>query len=158
MTNVIRLAAVAAAVAAALTGCSETSEPALDAATESATVSTSVISAPSGQVVLQGAILQMYIEAGESTSPLGSPIGDEQAGPNGGRYTKFQGGVIYWSPRTGAHIVWGGIRRAWEDSGGADGPLGYPSSDERPVPGGWQSDFEHGSITYAYGQPQIQTQ
>lgn len=135
-------------------GCSDAGSP--DIAVSSTGLSTSRISTPSGQYVLQGAILQKFNESGGSTGPLGVPISNEMPGPNGGQYTKFQSGVIYWKPNTGAHIVWGGIRTAWEDNGGAGGPLGYPTSDERPVPGGTQSDFEHGTIAFTDSQAHVE--
>ncbi|HEY7053134.1 MAG TPA: esterase [Mycobacterium sp.] len=105
--------------------------------------------------MLKGEILHKFNESGGSNGPLGVPISDEQPGPDGGQYTKFQSGVIYWKPETGAHIVWGGIRTAWENHGGAGGPLGYPSSDERGMPGGWQQDFEHGTIAFTDGQSRV---
>ncbi len=76
------------------------------------------------------------------TQHFGSPITNERPGPNGGRYTKLEGGVIYWTPQTGAHVASGAIRIAWEHQyGGAAGPLGYPTT-----------------ITNINGQPQIQNQ
>jgi uncharacterized protein with LGFP repeats len=66
-------------------------------------------------------------------------------------------GVIYWSPRSGAHIVQGDIRIAYESDGGPGGPLGYPVSDQQTIPGGSQAKFENGTITDTDGQTQIAT-
>lgn len=109
------------------------------------------IATPGGEFVVQGAILQKYNAFGGSKSPLGLPTSNEEPAPGGGRYNTFDGGAIYWSPQTGAHVIWGGIRDSWEHDGGAAGPLGYPTSDEITIPGGWQSDFQHGNITYTDG-------
>lgn len=128
----------------------------VSSATPSIDVSTSRIATPAGQFTLKGAILEKFSDTGGSSGVLGQPISDEQVGPNGGRYTKFQSGVVYWTPRTGAHIVQGDIRAAWEDHGGPSGPLGYPTSDEIPIPGGARGEFEHGTITVIDGQPRVE--
>lgn len=149
--------AIALTTAGALAaGCSHTSSTG-DGATDVTIITSSQIQTPAGRFVLQGEILHKYYAAGASTSTLGFPVSNEEAGPDGGRYSKFQSGVIYWTPTTGAHIVSGPIRGAWEyDNGGAGGPLGYPTSDEHAIAGGSQQDFQHGTITYSGGQPNIQ--
>jgi uncharacterized protein with LGFP repeats len=58
---------------------------------------------------------------------------------------------VYWAPWTGAHEVHGAIRDRWLALGGAGSSLGYPTSDEYAVPGGRQSDFEHGSVRWDAG-------
>jgi uncharacterized protein with LGFP repeats len=30
------------------------------------------------------------------------------------------------------------------------GQVGYPTSDEQAVPGGWEQRFQHGTITYTH--------
>ncbi|WP_019970701.1 LGFP repeat-containing protein [Mycobacterium sp. 141] len=106
--------------------------------------------------MVQGIILQKYNATGGASSPLGLPTASEAPAPNGGQFSTFDGGAIYWTPQTDAHIVWGGIRDAWERDGGAGGPLGYPTSDEETIPGGWQSQFQHGTITYTDGQAKVE--
>jgi hypothetical protein len=56
---------------------------------------------------------------------------------------------IYWTSRTGAHVVMGDIRDLWLKLGGPRN-LGYPTSDERITPDGLGriSHFEHGDITW----------
>ena len=39
---------------------------------------------------------------------------------------------IHWSPKTGAHVTQGGIRKQWEQLGFENGFLGFPTSDEIP--------------------------
>lgn len=57
---------------------------------------------------------------------------------------------IYWSPKTGAHWVAGEIRALWLKQGGANGSLGFPSSDEGPTSDGEgrMSHFEHGDMVW----------
>ncbi|ORA36537.1 LGFP repeat-containing protein [Mycobacterium aquaticum] len=117
--------------------------------------STTIVT-PNGSFVVQGIILQKYNATGGASSPLGLPTASEAPAPNGGQFSTFNGGAIYWTPQTGAHIVWGGIRDAWERDGGAGGRLGYPTSDEETIPGGWQSQFQHGTITYTDGQAKVE--
>ena len=123
---------------------------------QSEAADSTTISTPDGDFVVQGAILQKYSAVGGADSPLGLPTANEEAAPNGGRFSTFEGGAIYWSPQTGAHIVWGGIRDAWEGAGGVGGQLGYPTTDEQTVPGGWRQDFQGGAVSYLNGQPQIE--
>jgi outer membrane protein assembly factor BamB len=67
----------------------------------------------------------------------------------------FFASSIYWSGRTGAHIVTGEIRATWLAQGGPTGPLGYPVADEQPMEvaatggAGRVSRFEHGDITWS---------
>lgn len=55
---------------------------------------------------------------------------------------------IYWSRKTGAHLVMGEIREFWLKEGGPKGTLGYPITDEQSTPDGLgrMSEFEHGQI------------
>jgi hypothetical protein len=57
---------------------------------------------------------------------------------------------IFWSEATGAHIVLGEIRDAYLDHDGPAGPLGYPTSDERPDAEHPKriSRFERGAIVW----------
>jgi hypothetical protein len=59
---------------------------------------------------------------------------------------------IYWSPKTGAHIVAGEIRQLWLKQGGSRGQLGYPTSDETPAADGLgrSSQFEHGQVIWHF--------
>jgi hypothetical protein len=73
-----------------------------------------------------------YYSLGGPQSFLGRPRRVEKVGPRGGRYRDYQGGSIYWSRRTGAHVIFGAIRAEWLAVGGA-AVVGYPSTDERTV-------------------------
>ncbi|MEU8901127.1 esterase [Nocardia sp. NPDC048505] len=104
------------------------------------------------EVTISGDIYEKYVETGGSASPLGLPLEPEENGPNGGKYQDFAGGTIYSAEDGDPHIVWGEIRKAWEANGGANGKLGYPTSDEQDIPGGKESTFTGGTITWKDGQ------
>ncbi|MBN1095182.1 hypothetical protein JKP76_03495 [Blastococcus sp. TML/C7B] len=98
---------------------------------------------------VRGAIYQRYASLGWETSPLGYPLTDELGTPDGrGRFNDFQGGLIYWTPWTGAHAVWGSIRQAYGGQGFETGRLGYPVTSELPTGDGIGrfNHFERGSI------------
>lgn len=81
---------------------------------------------------------------------LGEPTGAEQKNPDGGIYQQFDGGVIVHTTRS--YVVWGKIRDKWNELGGSQGKLGYPTSDETTnADGAKQSTFEHGVVTWKTG-------
>ncbi|MEV0434012.1 MULTISPECIES: LGFP repeat-containing protein [unclassified Nocardia] len=139
--------------ATATTGAGEGTGSATSTATAAGESTT--ISGPNGDITVSGEVYKKYVAAGGAASPLGAPEEAQESGPNGGQYQDFEGGTVYWSPETGAHIVWGEIREAWEENGGANGTLGYPTSDEKDIPGGKQSDFTGGTITWVGGQTTV---
>ncbi len=96
-----------------------------------------------------GGIRQKWAQLGWEQSALGYPVTDELQTPDGvGRYNHFnQGGSIYWTPGTGAHAVYGDIRRKWESLGWERSYLGYPTSDEVDFSeGGRANEFQNGGI------------
>ncbi len=107
-----------------------------------------------GTHVVKGLIREKYASLGWENSFLGYPLTDEIALP-GGAFNHFEGGSIYFSPRTGARVVLGAIRDAWARQGWETGRLGYPSSDEYDVAGGRRSDFTGGSITWRAGDGRV---
>jgi hypothetical protein len=81
------------------------------------------------------------------------PTTDSLFLPDGkGRCTTTETGVaIYWSPTTGAHMVYGAILGRWRTLDHERGWLGYPISDEKDVPGQpgmRRSEFQHGNIDH----------
>jgi LGFP repeat len=56
---------------------------------------------------VHGAIRDKYSAMGWERSPLGYPVSDEQATPGPSRFSRFQGGSIYWTPETGPQEVYG---------------------------------------------------
>ncbi|WP_457099409.1 LGFP repeat-containing protein [Microbacterium sp. P5_E9] len=103
---------------------------------------------PAGTFEVYGAILEKYLAFGGPHSVLGRPITDETGTPDGvGRYNHFQGGSIYWTPSSGAHVVYGAIRDRWEAIGWEQSYLGYPLSDEEAFDeGGRVSQFQGGQV------------
>ncbi|MCA9558961.1 MAG: C39 family peptidase [Myxococcales bacterium] len=96
-----------------------------------------------------GAIEERYLRIGGCDSPLGAPVSEELAAPDGvGRVSRFDNGVIYWTPETGAFEVYGQILEKWREHGAETGILGYPIKGETAAPGGdgRYSVFERGSI------------
>ncbi|HEY9631344.1 MAG TPA: hypothetical protein V6C84_28980 [Coleofasciculaceae cyanobacterium] len=101
---------------------------------------------------VHGAIRGKWAELGWERSFLGYPLTDELVTPDGrGRYNHFQGGSIYWTPQTGAHVIYGAIREKWASMGWERSRLGYPTTDELPSRAGIGrfNNFEHGSIYWS---------
>ena len=106
-------------------------------------------SASTGPQMVRGAILQRYVAAGGPAS-LGFPVADDGGTADGtGALVRLQGGVIYWSPKTGAHVVRGAILERWRSLGAQTGVLGYPIGDDVAVPGGFKTDFTGGSVYWS---------
>jgi L,D-peptidoglycan transpeptidase YkuD (ErfK/YbiS/YcfS/YnhG family) len=98
---------------------------------------------------LVGPIWAEYGAVGWENSGLGFPTTGQLSTPDGaGRYTHFQGGSVYWSKAGGAHRIGGAIRDRWAGLGWETSSLGYPTSEEFPIPGGRAQDFQHGSIRW----------
>lgn len=71
----------------------------------------------------------------------------ESDAAGGGRFRRYERGVIYWHPQTGAHEVHGDILAKWQSLGTEAGPLGYPLTDELDATrGGRFNHFVNGSI------------
>ncbi|MFF2086498.1 alpha/beta hydrolase-fold protein [Nocardia sp. NPDC058176] len=113
-------------------------------------------SAATGAHRLEGFILDKYAELGFENSPLGFPAAEEEPLKDFGRYAKFEGGNIYWSPLSGAWSVRNGaLADAWGAQGFENGRLGYPVSDEFTVPGGTQQNFQTGFIVVRGGKSEV---
>lgn len=99
---------------------------------------------------VSGAIGEKYAALGGVQSFLGRALTDELGTPDGnGRYNHFEGGSIYWTPKTGAWSVRGVIRNQWATLGWERSKLGYPISDEEPRKGGGrQSRFQGGVVNW----------
>ncbi len=107
-----------------------------------------------GAHAVHGAILSRYLALG-GPAGLGFPTTDESPAANGGRYNNFEYGAITWSPTAGAHETHGAIRARWAALGYESGPLGFPTSDEYPVPGGTAQNYEHGTLTWNQATGQV---
>jgi len=103
-----------------------------------------------------GAILQAFHATG-GVGTWGFPKTDElrilRPGGGGelGRFSRFANGTFYWSPATGAHVVYGAIADFYRSAGGPQGRLGFPTSDELDLPdapGARYNSFERGAIVW----------
>ena len=105
---------------------------------------------------VQGKIAEKYLQLGGATSKLGIPKSGELA-IKGGRFSEFEHGNIYWSPFTGAHVIYyGNVFDEWGKRGWEQGKLGYPISDHEDIPaGGTQIKFQHGEIREVNGRVEV---
>lgn len=121
--------------------------------TESAAPSTTQMAGKDGKdYAVGGPILAKYntLDANQKQD-LGEPKDNEQKNPDGGVYQQFEGGVIVHTTRS--YVVWGKIRDKWNELGGSQGKLGYPTSDETDAAdGGKQQTFEHGTASWKPGE------
>lgn len=80
-----------------------------------------------GAIAVLYKVMNLYGTAWES---FGYPITDELEGANGGRYSLFQHGGIWWQGSTGAtHAVYGDIFQSYMENG-AEATWGYPQTEE----------------------------
>lgn len=97
-----------------------------------------------------GAIADKWHSVGAEQGLLGYPISDELVLPDGvGRMNRFQRGVIYWHPATGAHFILQPLLDIWQTYGFETGEYGYPTSDTAPrqgEPGSSEQQFQGGSM------------
>ncbi|MDO5501294.1 MAG: L,D-transpeptidase family protein, partial [Propionibacteriaceae bacterium] len=78
-----------------------------------------------------GAIVRAYGTVGWEGGALGRPTSNEGPGATGGsRVSRFENGVIIWSPSTGAQAVYGAILQRYRAMGSEGGALGLPTSSE----------------------------
>ncbi|HSB71173.1 MAG TPA: hypothetical protein VLT62_17745 [Candidatus Methylomirabilis sp.] len=89
---------------------------------------------------------------------IGAPTGPEQdCGDGKGRFRDYQGGAsIYYTPTTGAHLIYGLIRAKWTALGRQKGPNGYPISDEADAGSGKGrfNNFQNGTIIWKRDTPE----
>lgn len=112
------------------------------------TEQTTIAGADGTEYTVAGPILAKYNSLDEAgKTALGAPTGEQQSNPDGGVYQQFDGGVIIHSAES--YVVWGKIRDKWNELGGSQGELGYPTSDETDNPeGNKQTTFERGTVTW----------
>ena len=98
-----------------------------------------------------GAIAERYLSLGGPAGFLGQPLTEETGTVDGGRYSLFSGGAIYWTPSTGAWETHGGIRQAWAGLGAEFSVLGFPTSNElrTPTRPGAANYFQGGMIYWS---------
>jgi glucose/arabinose dehydrogenase len=100
---------------------------------------------------IYGAIFARYAALGYERGPLGYPKTGELGNPDGvGRNNKFETGVLYWSPASGAWEVYGAILARWQQLGWEKSYLGYPTSGEFAINGGRRNNFQYGYIQFIF--------
>lgn len=105
---------------------------------------------PATQASIQGRIYDKWQSMGAQNSELGYPISDELTTPDGvGRYNVFEGGMIYWTPTTGAHSISGGILASWAAQGYEKSAYGYPIGDMSINDQEVQEQHFQGGVLYA---------
>jgi uncharacterized protein with LGFP repeats len=107
---------------------------------------------PTGAHVLRGVVRDAWAAAGWERSALGYPTTDVVVTPDGkGQYSYFQGGAVYWSQATGAHVLRGPVLDAWTRTGWEQGSLGYPTRDVTVPPDGTGSFayFQNGAVYWS---------
>lgn len=109
--------------------------------------------APSDEAV--NAIDSRYATFGGSGSLLGAPIGDAVDVP-GGAERDYEGGAIFYSKDTGAHVMYGAILDRYKALGGPGSELGYPTNDESDTGDGTGrfNDFSTAGGASIYWTPQ----
>lgn len=121
-----------------------------------ATAAAALVAVPSALATPESdaadAIGQAWNNAGGPDSVVGSQDGDVyQVGV--GYAQKFTGGKIFFTPDTGAHLIYGAILDKYESLGGpADSDLGFPTIDEVP---GLVGDYSRVSTFSASDKPAI---
>ena len=107
--------------------------------------------------IVGGAIRVKWNSLGGPAGFLGAPLTPELPCADGiGRYNRFEGGVIYFTPAKLCFEVHGGILDRWNSYRAESGYLGYPVTDEGPWTSlagkpGRISTFERGAIGWDNG-------
>ncbi|WP_448615673.1 LGFP repeat-containing protein [Modestobacter sp. URMC 112] len=112
-----------------------------------------VYSSPAtGAHEVHGSIGQKWAALGGFSFP-GAPVTDELTMPDGvGKANVFSSGAaIYFTPGTGAWEVHGWVRDLYSSLNGEQSFLGYPVSDETPLPGGGVLARFQGGHIYSSG-------
>ncbi len=93
-----------------------------------------------------GAIYKKWGTTGWDSGALGYPISDEAAA-QGGRFSEFESGAIYYRPQIGTCVIRSPLLAEWTMQGRERGSLGYPTADTT-VSGDTQTQvFERGTLT-----------
>ncbi len=105
-------------------------------------------SAATGARQLKGRLLKGYRAYGGPGSRLGFPVTGMMTAQGRGWKATFEGGRMWMTRSTGAHVLYGAIMRRYVSMGGAASDLGFPTTDIYPITGGQRARFEHGTLTW----------
>ncbi|WTW95536.1 PQQ-dependent sugar dehydrogenase [Streptomycetaceae bacterium NBC_01309] len=110
---------------------------------------TIVWSPGTGAQMVMGSIRTKWGEYGWDNGRLGFPSSSETATPRVyGRFNTFQFGLVYWSPASGSHAVYGAIQTRYGQLGWENSYLGFPTTEEFGVPNGRRQNFQKGYIVW----------
>lgn len=80
---------------------------------------------------ISGPFLEKWLQLGGEEGSLGYPISDQRCGlKESGCYQDFQGGLMHWTPATGARATSGAILKAWAALNYEHGRMGFPTTDQ----------------------------
>ncbi|MGY1693510.1 N-acetylmuramoyl-L-alanine amidase [Geodermatophilus sp. SYSU D00814] len=105
-----------------------------------------------GARTVAGQILETWLAVGGTSGPLGFPTSSDARTTDGRGYTvSFQGGAVWWSGATGAHVVAGDILAEYRRAGGSGGPLGFPTTSDARTPDGrgYVVHFQGGDVWWS---------
>ncbi|KAB1647021.1 family 16 glycosylhydrolase [Pseudoclavibacter sp. CFCC 14310] len=106
----------------------------------------------SGAHATRGAVQDYWAHSGWEFGALGYPIGEELA-VKGGASQRFEGGTVFWSPSSQAHLVKAAVLDEYAATGWEGGELGFPLTDEIGGlrDGGVFQSFQKGQIHWSSG-------
>ncbi|MGU3437335.1 N-acetylmuramoyl-L-alanine amidase [Actinomycetes bacterium M1A6_2h] len=85
---------------------------------------------------------------GGEQGALGPAVTGVMPAAEGAQRANFLNGTVVANPSGQAFSVIGEIFKQFVKMGGDGGSMGLPTSDEFKIPGGWQSNFEKGSLIF----------
>ncbi|MCB1041026.1 MAG: twin-arginine translocation signal domain-containing protein [Acidimicrobiales bacterium] len=100
-------------------------------------------------VEIHGAVFTLHESIGGVYGPLGYPISDlAPVGDGRGKAQWFEKGMVFYSPSTSAHGLWGKVLSRFITNGNVRGYLRYPTSEPTDVGDGRGTfaTFERGTI------------
>lgn len=83
-----------------------------------------------GATISFGAIRNLWLATGGVGGGMGYPTSNEILDGRGGVYQTYERGAIIYGPGYGTFVSFGAIRSMWLSTGGVNGRLGYPTSNE----------------------------
>lgn len=100
-----------------------------------------------GARVVSGLYYARWVGMGGLYGLMGYPTSDVACGkPAGGCLQTFQGATVFWSPASGAWVTKGGIGARYLGVGAMRSGLGYPTANEKCIPGQCIQSFQGGYI------------
>ncbi|KGF24257.1 alpha/beta hydrolase-fold protein [Corynebacterium tuscaniense] len=104
-----------------------------------------------GAQAIPGDMFAAWGKGGYEGGPLGYPVAEAEA-VGAGYVQKFQNGYLTRNPEgvgEGHYQVFGAIGAKYAEMGTARSDLGYPTSNEKKINGGFFQEFEHGNIYWS---------